>query len=99
MESEPARDKFFVLAIPAFVNGQIAEPLKQRSMDPFEFTATTESALAHCACYTSICAGGTTRAKIKESYSPTEKTYDGPYHGAWRAPAQFEERPAGNPPE
>src|SRR5579883_1535348 len=65
MKSKLAGRELLVFALPAFVDGQIAEPFPERPVDPFEPGATTIPALAHLSGYIAICAGAPTRAKMK----------------------------------
>src|SRR5579885_2909675 len=65
MKGKLAGREFLVFALPAFVDGQIAEPFPERPVDPFEPGATTIPALAHLSGYIAICAGAPTRAKMK----------------------------------
>jgi hypothetical protein len=53
-----AGDKLFVLAIPALIDGKVAEAFEECPVHPFEAVAAAISALSHCACYTSIAPAG-----------------------------------------
>jgi hypothetical protein len=54
MERVLARNQFFILAIPAFVYGEISKTFQERPMDPFKTATPAVPALPHCGCYTSI---------------------------------------------